>query len=103
MTGSDELEVRLNGHMIPDDRVGRTASSDRATTVDSARDKDGRNIPCTAQGGRIDFLQSSTGQNRFFDINRSTGSCLIILPPMNDGYHTTDFVPSSYCNIITHE
>jgi hypothetical protein len=59
MTGSDELEVRLNGHVIPDNRVGRTASSDRATTVDSAREKDGRRIPCTAQGGRIDFRRNA--------------------------------------------
>ena len=55
MTENDELEVRLNGHLIPDDRIGRTASSDRTTTVDSTREKDGRNIQCTAQGGRIEF------------------------------------------------
>ena len=51
----DELNVRLNDHAIPDEAIGRTASSDRVTTVDSTREKDGRNIPCTAQGGRIEF------------------------------------------------
>ena len=55
MTGRDELEVSLNGHEVPDDTIGRTASSDCATTVDSTREKDGRRIPCAAQGGWIDF------------------------------------------------
>ncbi|MCE2434641.1 MAG: hypothetical protein J4F29_17215, partial [Candidatus Latescibacteria bacterium] len=45
----------LNGHAIPDEAIGRTASSDRVTTVDSTREQHGRNIPCTAQGGRIEF------------------------------------------------
>ena len=55
LTGIDELDVRLNNHTIPDEAIGRTASSDRVTTVDSTREQDGRNIPCTAQGGRIEF------------------------------------------------
>ena len=55
MTERDELDVRLNGHAIPDDAIGRTASSDRTTTVDSAREHDDRRIPCAAQGGWIDF------------------------------------------------
>ena len=55
LTAYDELDVSLNGHTIPDEAIGRTASSDRITTVDSTRKKDGRNIPCTAQGGRIEF------------------------------------------------
>lgn len=55
LTAGDELDVRLNGHAIPDEAIGRTASSDRVTTVDSTREQHGRNIPCTAQGGRIEF------------------------------------------------
>jgi len=59
MTEHDELEVRLNGHLIADDAIGRTASSDRVTTVDSAREKNGKSIPCTALGGRIEFRKDA--------------------------------------------
>ena len=66
MTAIDELEVRLNGHLIPDDAIGRTASSDLATTVDSFREKNGRHIPCTAQGGRIEFRKDAVNPTPAF-------------------------------------
>jgi hypothetical protein len=59
MTELDELDVRLNGHAIADQAIGRTASSDRETTVDSTRERDGTSIPCTAQGGRIEFRRNA--------------------------------------------
>jgi len=62
MTEKDELEVALNGHPLPDDAIGRTASSDRATTVDSTREKGDRQIPCIAQGGWIDLRGKAEDQ-----------------------------------------
>jgi len=58
MTEYDEMEVHLNGGLIPDHAIGRTASSGRMTTVDSARKSGERSVPCIVEGGRIDFRRN---------------------------------------------
>jgi hypothetical protein len=93
MTEDDELEVRLNGQLITDDSINRTASSDRATTVDSTRRLAGRMVPCIAEGGRIDFRANAENPppafaTRWFslapDMLLSGQNCLSITLVEND-------------------
>ena len=58
LTGGDELDVRLNGHAIPDEAIGRTASSDRVTTVDSTREKMAETYPVLLRAGGSNFAHS---------------------------------------------
>ena len=55
LTENDELGVCLNGRTVPEETIGRTASTDHATPVDTRREHDGKRIPCVTEGGRIDF------------------------------------------------
>lgn len=52
MTEVDELTVHFNNRLIPDDGIGRTASSDRSVILISAKVQDGRSIPCIFEEGR---------------------------------------------------
>ena len=55
LTENDELEVRLNGKTVPEEAIGRTASTNHSCPVGTRREHDGRRIPCLHEGGRVDF------------------------------------------------
>ena len=59
LTENDALEVRLNGYVVPDDAIGRTASTDAPPVdgdhIDYVREADGRKFPCLPEAGWIDF------------------------------------------------
>ena len=54
LTEADELKVCLNGHVIPDDAIGRTGQRD-AGEDSYVREVAGRQIPCPPERGRVDF------------------------------------------------
>ena len=58
LTEGDELEVRLNGRTVPEEAIGRTASTHRSRPVGTRREEDDRAIPCLNEAGRIDFRAS---------------------------------------------
>ncbi len=57
LTHLDELAVRLNGQLIPDDAIGRTLPSDASFAVEEAfsRPVGDQRTPCFAERGRYDF------------------------------------------------
>ena len=56
LSPADELEVQLNGQVIPSEAIGRTAQSDAvAINGEYFREVEGTQIPCTPELGRLDF------------------------------------------------
>jgi hypothetical protein len=55
LSSEDTLEVRVNGKVIPDEKIRRTASSDTpGLTMNSQRIRDGRGYPCMLEGALMD-------------------------------------------------
>lgn len=56
LSEADELEIRLNGQLIPAQAIGRTAQSDaQAVGGEYFREADGVQIPCEPERGRLDL------------------------------------------------
>lgn len=67
LSSEDALEVRLNGKVIPDERIRRTASSDTpGITVNSQRIRGGRGYPCLAEGSFLDARTTAENPGRPF-------------------------------------
>lgn len=87
LTENDELEVMLNGRMIPDDRVGRTARSDMAGHVRASEDGA---VMCNPERGRIDFRGDPMPpfSTRWFSLEPSTAvfgqNCLTLKLTQSD-------------------
>lgn len=71
LTANDELEVVLNGHTIPGDRIGRTAGSD---TEGHVRASENGGVMCHPERGRIDLRGDAMPpfSTRWFSLSPST-------------------------------
>ena len=67
MTENDELEVRLNGSVIPDDAIRRCGNS-RALPIDGAylREHNGKQITCNPEAGWIDARETAENPGPMF-------------------------------------
>lgn len=71
LTEDDELDVRLNGHTIANERIGRTRAADALVDWANVRPADGRKIKCIPEQGRIDFRpqKEPAFSTRWFELN----------------------------------
>lgn len=76
LTDDDELEVRLNGHVIPDSAIGRTRASRAPVDWAHVHQVGGRAVKTIPEQGRIDFRKQPepTFSTRWFDL---TGQQLV--------------------------
>lgn len=67
LTSEDELEVRLNGTVVPDERIRRTAAKDvEENTVNSQRIRDGQGYPCQVEASFLDAQETMENPGRAF-------------------------------------
>ena len=75
LTENDILEVRLNGHLIADDQIGRTAVSDTPAKPDGTyfRTEGDREIPCIPEMGWFDGRSDPTPvfSTRWFTLSKN--------------------------------